>query len=54
MIVLGAGRYYGLDAVIERTGPVVPGLAVLLLWGVYRMASPGVEQTTERREITAD
>ena len=37
-----------------RTGLVILGLAVLLLWGVYRMAAPEGERTTERREVTAD
>lgn len=37
-----------------RTGLVILGLAVLLLWGVYRMAVPEAERTTERREVTAD
>jgi hypothetical protein len=37
-----------------RTGLVVLGLVVLLLWGVYRMASPGVGPATERTDVTAD
>ena len=37
-----------------RTGLVILGLAVLLLWGVYRMVVPEAERTTERREVTAD
>jgi hypothetical protein len=37
-----------------RTGLVILGLAILLLWGVYRMATPEEERTAERREVTAD
>ena len=37
-----------------RTGLVILGLLVLLLWGVYRMATPEGERTTERRQATAD
>ena len=37
-----------------RTGLVLLGLAVLLLWGVYRMVAPEEERTTDRREVTAD
>jgi hypothetical protein len=37
-----------------RTGLVILGLAILLLWGVYRMATPEGERAAERREVTAD
>ena len=37
-----------------RTGLVILGLVVLLLWGVYRMAALEEERTTDRREVTAD
>jgi hypothetical protein len=37
-----------------RTGLVVLGLAIFLLWGVYRMATPEDERAAERREVTAD
>jgi hypothetical protein len=33
---------------------VILGLAILLLWGVYRMATPEDERAAERREVIAD
>ena len=39
---------------VLRTGLVIAGLAVLLLWGIYRMAAPGREPATERREVIVD
>jgi hypothetical protein len=42
-----------IDPVI-RTGLVILGLVVLLLWGLYRMAEPAAEQEIETSEITAD
>jgi hypothetical protein len=39
---------------VIRTGLVILGLVVLLLWGLYRMAEPAAEQEIETSEITAD
>lgn len=36
-----------------RTGLVILGLLVLLLWGLYRMASPTTLGTGTRRDVTA-
>lgn len=36
-----------------RTGLVLLGLVVLLLWGLYRMASPTTFETETRREVVA-
>jgi len=37
-----------------RTGLVIAGLLVLALWGLYKVATPLVEETTTQREMTAD
>jgi len=37
-----------------RTGLVIAGLLVLALWGLYKVATPMMEQDTTRREMTAD
>lgn len=38
-----------------RTGLVIAGLLVLLIWGLYRMAAARVEETeTDRAGVTAD
>jgi hypothetical protein len=51
-----AGEVVATPAVdpVLRTGLVIAGLAVLLLWGIYRMAAPGREPATERREVIVD
>ena len=36
------------------TGLVLPGLVILLLWGIYRTASPEGDRRTDRRAVTAD
>jgi len=37
-----------------RTGIILLGLVVLALWGLYKVATPMTEETTTRREMTAD
>lgn len=38
-----------------RTGLVIAGLAVLLIWGLYRMAAARVEESrTQKTGVTAD
>jgi len=36
-----------------RTGLVILGLLVFLLWGLYRMASPVMDVESTRREVPA-
>jgi hypothetical protein len=37
-----------------RTGLVLAGLLVLLLWGLYRIAQPDVEEAARSTGVTAD
>lgn len=37
-----------------RTGLVILGLLVLLLWGLYRMATPETEAEVETKGVPAD
>jgi hypothetical protein len=38
-----------------RTGLVIAGLVVLLVWQIYRMAArPDREETAQRADVTAD
>jgi hypothetical protein len=45
--------YPAIDPTI-RTGLVIAGLVVLLVWGLYRMATPDVDEDTETVGVTAD
>jgi hypothetical protein len=45
--------YPAVDPTI-RTGLVIAGLVVLLVWGLYRMATPDVDEDTETVGVTAD
>jgi hypothetical protein len=51
-----AGEIVATPAVdpVIRTGVVLAGLAVLLLWGVYRAAAAEEVPERERRDVTAD
>jgi hypothetical protein len=51
-----AGEVVATPAVdpVVRTGVVLAGLAVLLLWGVYRAAEAEETPERERRDVTAD
>ncbi|SFR74108.1 hypothetical protein SAMN04487947_4059 [Halogeometricum rufum] len=51
-----AGEIVATPAVdpVIRTGVVLAGLAVLLLWGVYRAAAAEEAPERERRDVTAD
>jgi hypothetical protein len=37
-----------------RTGLVIAGLLVLLLWGIYRMAEPMTQEETEAVDVTPE
>jgi hypothetical protein len=51
-----AGEIVATPAVdpVVRTGVVLTGLAVLLLWGVYRVIEAEETPERERRDVTAD
>lgn len=45
--------YPAVDPTI-RTGLVLAGLAVLLLWGLYRMTTPASDPEVTAADVTAD
>ncbi len=45
--------YPAIDPTI-RTGLVIAGLVVLLIWGIYRMYTPVPERATETTGVRAD
>lgn len=51
-----AGEIVAAPAVdpVVRTGVVLVGFAILLLWGVYRAVEANAEPDGERREVAAD